>query len=299
MTNQTVRQDCSVAERFDLTYLSLGAGVQSSALLVMACKGLFGCPKPDLAVFADTGSERAATYRQVEALRAFAERFGVPVETVTAGSLERQLLGLESKRASGFKVSIPSFAGTDPKGGLLRRQCTREYKLDPIRKHIRQRLGLEPGQRAAGKFRVRCLLGISLDEAQRMKTNEDVWVENCYPLIDARLRREDCLGILAEHGIPIPVKSACVFCPYHDNREWVRIRREAPEEFQRAVEVDRAIRDMTKAGVTHPAFLHRSRVPLEEVDFDALIAEDEAKAKAQARIKWDSFDGECEGMCGV
>lgn len=284
---------------FDLTYLSLGAGVQSSALLVLACKGLHGCPRPDVAIFSDTGAERAATYSMVEFLKNFGEVYGVPVETVSAGSLERQLLGLESKRANGFKVSIPSFAGVDPKGGLLRRQCTREYKLDPLRLAVRTRLGLKPGERAAGKFRVRCLIGISLDEAKRMKTSEDVWCENVYPLVDARLRREDCLQILRAHDLPMPVRSACVFCPYHDNREWAKIKSDAPEEFARAVAVDRAIRDSTASGATEPAFLHRSRVPLEEVDFDALAAAEEAREKAQARIRWDNFDGECTGMCGV
>ncbi len=44
---------------FDFTYLSLGAGVQSTAMLIMSALGLYGCPNADVAIFADTGDEPA------------------------------------------------------------------------------------------------------------------------------------------------------------------------------------------------------------------------------------------------
>jgi 3'-phosphoadenosine 5'-phosphosulfate sulfotransferase (PAPS reductase)/FAD synthetase len=46
-----------------LRALSLGAGVQSTALALMAVEGVL--PLPDVAIFSDTGWEPAKVYRQV------------------------------------------------------------------------------------------------------------------------------------------------------------------------------------------------------------------------------------------
>lgn len=53
------------------TYLSLGAGVQSSALLILSAKGLYNCPKADIAVFADTGDEPQWVYDYLVVLQEF------------------------------------------------------------------------------------------------------------------------------------------------------------------------------------------------------------------------------------
>lgn len=95
---------------------------------------------------------------------------------------------------------------------MLRRQCTPHYKLDVIRLAVRTLLGLGKGERAAGKKKARALIGISYDELERMKTSTDVWTENTYPLVDARMTRDDCVATIKRHGIPVPPKSSCVFC---------------------------------------------------------------------------------------
>ena len=51
--------------RHDLTYISLGAGVQSSALLVCSLLGLHRVPRADVAIFADTQNEPPHVYRRV------------------------------------------------------------------------------------------------------------------------------------------------------------------------------------------------------------------------------------------
>lgn len=102
-----------------LTYLSLGAGVQSTALLVMSNLGLHGCPRADVAIFADTQDEPAYVYEHLAALEAWSE---IPVRRVTAGRL--------SDAGEGF-LRIPAFTETAAGTGMLRRQCTREY-LDEL-----------------------------------------------------------------------------------------------------------------------------------------------------------------------
>jgi hypothetical protein len=114
-------------------------------------------------------------------------------------------------------------------------------------------------------------------------------VTNLFPLVDAGLSREDCVQVIREAGLPVPKKSACVFCPYHDDRYWAELLAGHPEEFASAVAFDQAIRDMSNTGVAQPVFLHRSLRSLAEIDF----------AGRGALPVLDQFNNECEGVCGV
>ena len=76
---------------FDLTYLSLGAGVQSTALLICSVLGLHGVPKADVAIFADTQDEPAWVYAHLERLAAWSAARGIPVERVTIGCLSQHV----------------------------------------------------------------------------------------------------------------------------------------------------------------------------------------------------------------
>lgn len=267
------------------TYLSLGAGVQSSALYVLSVLGLHDCPKAEVAIFADTQDEPKWVYSQLDALRAWGDG-RLPIEVVTEGCLSQDVIDRHHGDKMRF-AAIPAFTlGTDGRAAPLRRQCSREYKIQPIERQVRQLLGYKKGQRV--KHRARALIGISLDEATRMKPSRTPWCENLYPLVDAGLRRGDCLKILRDHDLPEPRKSACVFCPYHDNKYWEILRAEHPEEFQKAIDFDELIRDMTKSGDRNPVFLHRSLQPLDQVDFTG----------GQRSLDF-GFDEECEGVCGV
>lgn len=85
--------------------------------------------------------------------------------------------------------------------------------------------------------------------------------------------------------------AACVFCPYHNDREWLRLKNEEPIEFARAVAFEARLRPVVAAATSlraTDAFLHRSMRPLAEVDFGT---PDTPQA--------DLFGNECEGMCGV
>ena len=266
-----------------LTYLSFGAGVQSTALLIMSNLGLRDCPRADVAIFADTGDEPGWVYENVERLRAWSK---IPVETVSKGHMSADAVGRHNGTRKRF-AAIPAFtAGDDGRPVPLRRQCTREYKIDPIEKHARTLMGLVPRQRAKGKVQATALIGISLDEATRMKPSRTAWVQNRYPLVDAGMRRGDCLRLISEHGFPEPKKSSCVFCPYHSDHFWRELRTDHPAEFAKAAAFDVAIRDMSRSGVARPVFLHRSLKALASIDFDA-----------QGRLFSDMEDEECSGNC--
>ncbi len=73
-----------------LRVLALGAGVQSSMLLLMSLAGEL--PRLDAAIFADTQFEPQAVYQHLERLERAAHAAGVPVSRVTAGSLRDDAL---------------------------------------------------------------------------------------------------------------------------------------------------------------------------------------------------------------
>lgn len=269
--------------------LSLGAGVQSTTMALMAAHGEI--ERPDCAIFADTGWEPRKVYEHLEWLtRQVHNHF--PVHVVSAGNILSDIdLVLEGKaiRGMGRAATAPFFAiGKDGKGAPLRRQCTNHYKIEPINAKLREMLGLKPRQRLPKTPVVQVLIGISMDEIYRMKPAQEAWIERQWPLIDKRMTRSDCLLWMERNGYPTPPKSSCVGCPYHSDAEWRRIRDEAPVEFSEAVALDKRIRGGF-GGTRSKLFLHRSLKPLDEVDLST----------AEERGQGNLFNNECEGMCGV
>lgn len=271
---------------YDLTYLSFGAGVQSTALLVCSNLGLHGVPRADVAIFADTGYEPQYVYEQVERMKAWSK---IPVQVVR-------------HNRPGLTHAIPAFTkNADGSCGILRRKCTSEWKIKPIMTEAKSRLGVAKGKRVPKSKMALALIGISLDEAHRIKPALAPWIDNSYPLVDARLRRSDCIRITEEAGLPKPGRSACYFCPFHSKAEWRDLRDNHHESWEKAVQHDRSIRDSTPGGLHQPVFLHRSLVPLDQVVLDRkekpLFVGGLAHGHHEEEV--DAFGNECEGMCGV
>lgn len=251
--------------------LSLGAGVQSSTLLLMACQGELAL---DAAIFADTQWESGATYAHLATLEQHAQAHGLPVYRVTQGNLRDGVLAGEPTAWTPLHLR-----NQDGATAMLKRQCTRAYKLRPIRRQLRA-LWL-----AAGRPPLEQAIGISLDEVHRLKPSGVAYVENVYPLIDRRMTRADCLRWLATHDYPTPPKSACLGCPYHDNGYWRALRADSPTEWAATVAVDSAIRHSQRGEV----YIHRSLAPLDQADIRS----------EQERGQLDLFGEECAGVCGV
>lgn len=127
-----------------------------------------------------------------------------------------------------------------------------------------------------------------MDETIRMKPSFERWRVDRWPLIELGMNRRDCLDWLRRHDYPTPPKSACIGCPYHSDAVWRAMRDEDPDAWADAVDVDRLIRSGMR-GVRGEVFLHRSAVPLSEVDLST----------DTDRGQLDLFANECEGMCGL
>jgi hypothetical protein len=240
---------------------------------------------PACAIFADTQWEPRAVYDHLNWLRS-GNVLPFPVHVVTAGSIRESIRTRRTLKGGGRFAPIPWYiANDDGSAGMGRRQCSTEYKLEPIAYKIRDLLG--KGRRARIRpGSVEVMIGISRDEAHRMRPSRQAYMINRYPLVERGMRRYDCLLWLKRHGYPEPPKSACIGCPFTDNARW-RERREIPDEWADAVQADRELREGDARGMRGLEFMHRSRLPLEQVD----LSVDDSQL--------DLFGNECEGLCGV
>ena len=168
-------------------------------------------PMPDCAIFADTGWELEAVYQHLRWLRS-PNVLPFPVHVVSAGNICADLL----QAGSGERwASIPTFTrtvvGARVDVGMIRRQCTKDYKIVPIRRKVRELAGLTR-RRSPKAPVVEQWIGISLDEAIRIKPSFETWRVNRWPLIEQRMTRRDCIAWLKRHDYPIPPKSSCIGC---------------------------------------------------------------------------------------
>lgn len=261
--------------------LSFGGGVQTVALAAMAC--LDKIARPDLVVFSDTQWEKKSTMQYLSWFIPWAKAHGMEIVTTTKGNIRADALNSKKRFAS-----MPLWTETGylvhngkEKGGL-RRQCTNEYKIEPVNRVIRSFAGLKPRQRWKGSP-VNLQLGISIDEyAMRGKASPEKWIKLCYPLVDLGMTRGDCVEWLKTNNIEVPPKSACLGCPFTDNPSWMRLKIESPEEFEAACNFDDAVR-RSRVADRNPVYLHPSLKPLREADL----------GEAQS----DFFMNECAGRC--
>ena len=281
-----------------------GCGVQSTAIQLMSLHGEL--PRPDAYVFADTGDEPDAVYAWAVELRRLAERAGIRwiVARRSGPSISDHMRRRIGAGVRSESIVIPAFAGAPGAAAPLNRSCTRDWKVRPIEAAVKaQLLGLSPGAHWPRTLAVETWLGISGDEMERMKCGVAPWQRFWHPLIEepwtdgpapvALLRprvltRDDCLQWIRDHGYPEPPRSACVFCPFHSNVEWRRIRADA-DAWARAIAMDHLLRsrpDALAGCLRTPAFLHRSLVPLDAAPIDGIAGQ-------------TSFLEECAGVCGV
>jgi hypothetical protein len=271
--------------RYPIRVLSFGAGVQSTTLLRMAISG--DIEPIQHAVFSDTGWEPKGVYEHMAKMRTLAENAGIGFHVVSAGNIRDDTLDPEH----GY-VPIPIYAANEKGEGTMgRRVCTRQYKLKPLMDKQREIAGLKPGQRCK-EHRITSIIGISLDEIQRMKDAKFPWIKNEYPLVDLRMTRHDCLQYHANRDLERPPRSACIGCPLHNDRDWRDMRANDPESWADAVFMDDQLRSNPEITSRLPeggAYLYRKRIPLSVVDLST--PEDHGQMNL--------FDNECEGMCGL
>lgn len=254
--------------------ISLGAGVQSTALLLMSDKGEI--ERADCAIFADTGAEPGEVYKWLNLIES---KVSIPIYRVSNGNIYDDIM-------NGRKfAAIPFFTlSDDGEKGMVRRQCTAEYKIVPITKKARALSGYGPRKRIPENT-VEMMIGISIDETYRMKNSREKWIRHRWPLIEKRMSRGDCIKYVQNVLNVAPPRSSCLFCPFHNDKEWLHVKNGPKDEWKKVIEVENKLQELER--FKNVAFLHRDCKPIDTVEF------------YDGSDQLDMFVNECEGMCGV
>ncbi len=274
-----------------IVVLSLGGGLQSTALAILntLAKAQARPPLPgsilsladelrdtvgtaDAVIFADTGCELPETYAHLARLREWMRGFGEDIVIVTRGNLYDDFLE---------KSLLPAVFGSGGKSRSGRRQCTSKYKVGPIRQWLRGQVG--------GRGNAVVWLGITLDEAHRIRPSGARWIVNEYPLVRLEMTRKDCVPVIRGVGLPIPPKSACFVCPLQNRMRWQVLASNYPDLFQKACLLEERAIQRRMAQGKEPLFLTNSGRPLRELFHPG-----------QAMLVDWGFDAEaeeCTGLC--
>ena len=250
-----------------MNFLSLVLGVQSTAIYLMAAKGILNI-KIDYAIFADTKAENPETYKYLKYLKNLQKLNNWPPIVITSnGSIIKHI-------QSGKSPSLPLFTN-GKSGGLLNRQCTSYFKINPVKRTIKKLYGLKTRQKAP---LTKIYLGISSDEIRRLKYSEVNWIIKSYPLVgyestkndfikysNNKISRADCLAFFKKYNFKTPPKSSCFFCPYQKPEEWQKLKKETPKLFELAAQLEDKIQENPK--LKNSAFFSRELKPLRKADF--------------------------------
>jgi hypothetical protein len=223
--------------------LSLGGGLDSFTMLV---EGVRRGEWIDCVAFVDVGApgdpgEWPSTYRHIdEVVRPFCREHGI--EFVTIDHLSYPVRNARSLFAWMHARGQIPVAG--PK-----RICTRVAKVERFEAWLNDRY---PGRE------VTVWIGFDAAEEDRADKDPNVGTKrkskpgqarrvNRFPLIEWGLCRCRCEALVRDLGLPVPRKSACVFCPYGSRGDWQRFAVDMPEDFARVVELE-ARKPPTKNG---------------------------------------------------
>jgi len=216
--------------------LSLGAGVNSTALLVLCSQGKVDF---DFAIFAETGNEHPETYDYLEnVIIPFCIRHKITIIRLPRGGVSKTLY-----QEYFDKHIIPT---------RKNRSCTDHFKIRPIKQYL---WDLE--EKTSSE--VVCLIGFCKGEERRRNSRRYALpYELEYPLIDLGIDREGCKQIIRSAGLPIPIKSGCFFCPFTKVRNWKWLHRTHPDLFEKAKELE-------QNGRRYPELTLYGKLPLAKV----------------------------------
>ena len=226
-----------------VTVWSCGGGVESTAMAVLIATGKL--PRPDYAVMVDSGYEKGWTWRYVnEVIIPKLRQIDIDLTTIHTNDWHNNALFDNSGH-----LLIPAFRKKEAgRVSKLHTHCN-GWKAITVRRWIRS-MGVE---------RMESWQGIASNENHRMRPSSRLWISNRYPLIEINMTREHCLWLIGKEGWPKPEKSSCYFCPQQSDRQWQQLKDEAPSDWEKAIETDRAIRR-----VDPTVYLHRFCMPLDE-----------------------------------
>jgi hypothetical protein len=242
--------------------MSYGGGKQTVAMVTLVLEGKL--QKPDVIVMADTGREVQTTFEYLNS---------IVQPALKAIGLQVEIAGHEYSHHDLYKsgdLLLPTFTRQSGSVGKMPTFCSDEWKQRVIRRWLRER----------GVNDTDVWLGISLDEAERMKSSGLNWYRHVYPLIEITpMHRSQCVTQIQKFGWEVPNKSRCYMCPNQSALAWKDLKRRNDGDFEKAAQLESEVRQKDQH-----VYFHLLAIPLEQ-------------AVEQSELQTDMFDGCDSGYC--
>jgi hypothetical protein len=177
-----------------------------------------------LILFADPGGEKPETYRHRDEFSKWLVAHGMP-EIITVReerfSLEQDCLDHKT---------LPSIVT-----GM--RSCSDKFKIRPQDRYLAKwQPAIDAWERGET---VTKLVGFDAGEPWRAKDYSSKRFTVRFPLIEWGWGREECIEAIKRHGLSVPPKSSCFFCPEMQEWEIVELGQKHPELLERAIQMER------------------------------------------------------------
>ena len=260
-----------------LTTLSFSGGTGSGAIAEMLLNGDLECSTQLLVCTADPGMEDSRTYDYVAEM---AERFaaaGIEHRIVKTDLYGEFLKAVENKAT---RFDNPPFWTKNKKTGKrgrLMQCCTHAYKIAPMRRIVREVLARDFQVRINGrpkKDSVRTWIGFTSDEVSRIKESEIKYTYNAYPLVAKKMTKQDVYAYYAKIGRKLPPRSVCSACFANDLGHFKDMYLNRKKDWEKAVAVDEACRDLSCMAVEDECYVSSTLVPLKDLPAMNFIVED-------------------------
>lgn len=269
-----------------LLFFNLGLGQESTATAILHVCGELPAPYYEIprervfSVFSDTGAGLKPTYQwKRQCFEPWLLQHGFRLHTLHPGGVYHQCDPSPSYPAGRVmhnivyehrKDKLPSF----PTRSSAR--CTTNAKGRPLGKfRSGQSLlldGIDNRQRAAqvvrgiGEPNI-VAIGYSAGEVERAQSSDanhtaKHW-KPVYPLIEMGLNRAACRKVIERAGLPVPMKSGCIMCPWAPTWHFYWLREKYPTDFRRAQAMENAAVAQKLARGERPCFI-KDDMPLND-----------------------------------
>lgn len=207
----------------DKVFLSFSGGTESSTL---CC--LFG--HKATAIFADAGWEHAVMYQRLDEVE----------KKIQERHPDFRVVRVKAKNVKGHgPMTLPEYiAFSKFYPSPIVRYCTVEFKIKPIDEYLSSQGPCE------------LMIGLNYDERDQRVGNHGLManVTYSYPLVDLKMTREDCVGLLNDVGLAPKFPSymsrgGCIGCFFKKRKEFAAMAVETPAEAYSVADLEDAIQD--------------------------------------------------------
>lgn len=202
--------------------MSYGLGTNSTALIVeMVERG----ERIDVILSADPGGEFPRSYIYRTFFSSWLQLRGYPPVTGVKKGGRQETLEENCARLEMLPSKAYGFKG-----------CSHKYKIEPQEQFLNKHEGAREVWTKGG--RVTKIIGYDMDEPHRAAIPEDKKYRYRYPLLEWGWGRDECVERIQRAGLPLPGKSSCFFCPSMTKPEILKLRRDEPVLFARALAME-------------------------------------------------------------